>query len=114
MTLRALTTEEGGRRGPIASGYRPDCWFGEYRDGQRLLHGLVFHVREGADAYEDDGTLWVPLGGSCVADAVVRYPSYLRPLVSVGMPFDVHEGHTVTARGVVDEIFDPGPEHDFA
>jgi len=78
VTLRVLTTDEGGRRGPIASGHRPDCWFGEYREGQRVLHGLVFHLREGGDTYEDEGTLWVPLGSDDLDRLLATTPTPAR------------------------------------
>lgn len=85
---------------------------GPRSSSERPLYGLVLHFRDGGDAYEDDAWLWVAPGGFCVADAIVRHPSYLRPVVRVGSTFDVHEGQRITARGVVQEIFGPGPEQD--
>ena len=112
-SFRVHTREEGGRVGPVASSYRPDCWFGRLtEDGERELNGCVFHLRPGGDTFERDGSLWVPPGGHCVADVVVRYPSYVRDLLRVGGRFDVQEGLRVVGSGEVLSIFDPGPEHD--
>lgn len=107
------TTEDGGRQRAVASDYRPDCWFGGYSPGgERRLSGCHLFIRPGADAFEQDGTLWVPPGGRCVADVLVRYPSYVRDLVRVGGSFDVQEGHRVVASGEIVSIVDPGPEYD--
>lgn len=110
--VRFLSTEEGGRISPVASGYRPDCWFGLTEDGERLLHGCHLHFRAGADAYEDKGTLWVRPGESCKADVLVRYPSSLRGVAVIGGSFEVHEGRRVVGRGEVEAIHDPGPGSD--
>ena len=110
-SLCLRTTDEGGRQTPVASNYRPDCWFGASSgQGERYLTGCLLFIRPGADAFERDGTLWVPPGGRRVADVLARYPSYVRDLAHVGGSFDVHEGHRVVASGEILSIFDPGPE----
>jgi elongation factor Tu len=38
-TIRLLTTEEGGKRRPITTGYRPNWSFGTREDGELLLYG---------------------------------------------------------------------------
>jgi hypothetical protein len=111
--LRFRASEDEGRTGPVASGYRPNCWFGMLRHGERVYNDCVLHFRPGGDAYRGpDDLLWVPPGGQCVADVSPLYASYVRPLVHVGSTFTVCEGHRVVADAEVREIFDPGPELD--
>ncbi|RKQ90206.1 hypothetical protein C8N24_0005 [Solirubrobacter pauli] len=96
----------------MASGYQPDCWFGgEAEPGPRHLTGCLVFIRPGEDVFEYDNTLWVPPGGQCIADVLIRYPLYVRQLVRVGGVFDVHEGHRVVAAGKILSISDPGPGH---
>lgn len=113
VNLRFLATDQGGRKGPAASGYRPPCWFGSRDDnGEKIYSDAVLYFHEGRDAYRgDDGRLWVPPRGSCRADALVLYPQYVRPLAATGSPFEVWEGKTV-GTGKVEEVVDPGPERD--
>ena len=110
--LNFLTTDRGGRKTPVASDYRTPCWFGlRAEDGEAIYNDVFWYFRAGHDATTRDGTLWVPPGGSCIADGLVAYPAYLRPVVRVGSTFDVWEGRTV-ATGAVEEVFDPGLETD--
>lgn len=112
-SLYLRTPDGGGRSTPVASDYRPDCWFGRVSArGGRYLTGCHVFLRPGADVFEDDGTLWVPPGGRCTADVLARYPAYVRDLARVGGVFDVHEGSRVVASGAITSISDPGPEHD--
>jgi hypothetical protein len=112
VTMEFIAADAGGRKGPIASDYRPNCWFGEHHDGIRLSHDVFFYFREGADAFEDRGTLWVPPGGLCHADGFPTHASYIRPIATRGLRFDVCEGNHVVATATIDDIFDPGPEYD--
>jgi hypothetical protein len=114
VSMQLVTTEDGGRKTPIASDYRPNCWFGEDRDGRRLYHDVFFYFLEGGDAVEDRGTLWVAPGGWARADAFPLYASYVRPIVTRGMEFEVCEAARVVARATVEDIIDPGPEYDIA
>ncbi len=114
VSVDFFRTEEGGRKTPVTSDYRPNCWFGERRDGQRLYHDFRLYFRPGDGAFEDKDKLWVSPGGSCHAVAFPFHPSYVRPLAYAGMTFDISEGHRVVARATVDDIFDPGPEYDDA
>ena len=95
--IRYLTTEEGGRRGPVGDGYR----------GQ-------FHYENDMDA--NDGFQcfpdlrpgeFVPLG--CTVRAWVLFPDdrwreYHSKKVSVGMRFDIREGSKLVGQGVVTRI----------
>jgi translation elongation factor EF-Tu-like GTPase len=87
-----VRTEDGGRKSPISSGYRPNCWFGvvggagkEYNDCE-----VLFEDRPNIPPGED-------------ADVWLRpyHPELVRPLVTVGEQFDICEGLRVVARGVV-------------
>lgn len=109
--LYVLTTDEGGRRGPITSDYRPNCWFGLMQDGQRLYSDCVVTILDG-ETFERDGDLWVNPGGRCRGSLRVVFPRYVREVLSIGQTFDVCEGHRVVARGTVLAVFDPGPESD--
>jgi hypothetical protein len=112
-TLRFREAEDGGRKGPVASGYRPNCWFGLLRDGEHVYNDCVLHFRPGGDAYQGpEDLLWVPPGGRCVADVSPLYASYVRRLVHVGSTFAVCEGGRVVADAEVRDVFDPGPELD--
>jgi len=112
VSMHFISTEQGGRKGAVASDYRPICWFGEYRDGSRPYHDVFFYFLEGSAAFEDRGTLWVPPGGSCRADGFPLHRRYLRPSVSRGVSFEVCEGNRVVANATIENIIDPGPEHD--
>jgi hypothetical protein len=105
--MQFISTEQGGRQGPVASDHRPNCWFGEYRDGARLYNDVFFYFLKGRDACEHRGTLWVSPGGSCRADAFPVCASHLRTIASRGMTFDVCEGNRVVANATIEEIVDP-------
>lgn len=106
--LRFRSTAAGGRNGPVASDYRPNCWFGRRMGDEPVYNDCVVYLRRGGDAYEGpDGGLWVPPGGRCVADLSPLYPSYVRPFVRVGSRFTVCEGHRVVAEGEVRDNLRP-------
>jgi hypothetical protein len=113
--VRFRATEDGGRKSPVASGYRPHCWFGLQSDGARLYSDCILHFRPGGDAYTGpEGRLWVPPGGACVADVSPLHAGSVRPFVHAGSRFEVCEGHRVVADAEVRAVFDPGCEHDLA
>jgi translation elongation factor EF-Tu-like GTPase len=89
--LRLLTTGEGGRRGPIASDYRPDWNIGNRHEGQPELNGgrVFLEDRE-----------WLQPG----EEAVVR----IEPLVSdrwrhvtPGLQMAMHEGSRICGVATV-------------
>jgi len=41
--IELLSPEAGGRRSPIASGYRCNCWIGKSVDGQRVYNDATFY-----------------------------------------------------------------------
>ncbi|HET9449632.1 MAG TPA: hypothetical protein VFO83_02055 [Aggregicoccus sp.] len=89
--LRLLTTEEGGRKGPIASDYRPDWNIGNRHEGRLELNGgrVFLEDRE-----------WLHPG----EESVVR----VEPLVSdrwmhvtPGMQMAMHEGSHICGVATV-------------
>jgi translation elongation factor EF-Tu-like GTPase len=109
--LRLLRTDEGGRRGAVASGYRPNCWFGLMLDGDRLYNDCLVTLIDG-ETFEHDGDVWVNPGDRCRAMLHPAFPQYVRDVISIGFEFEVCEGRSVVAHGTVLSVFDPGPEHD--
>jgi elongation factor Tu len=86
-----LTTEEGGRRGPAYSGYRPQFHY-DGHDWDAIQHyGDVEAVEPG--------------------QTVIAYLSFLSPKEHVGKlypgkEFLIREGHRVVARGCITKILD--------
>ncbi len=39
-----LPSERGGRRAPISSGYRCNCWIGSIEDGERRYNDATFYL----------------------------------------------------------------------
>lgn len=107
--IELLATDEGGRSRPVTSDYRPNCWFGQLVDGERLYTDVRFFFDEGGEA-DSDGSLWIPPGGSAKARAFPLFPERVRPIVSVGMTFDMCEGPKIIGCGTIDAIVDYGSE----
>lgn len=90
--LELFAQDQGGRRTPIRSGYRPALWFGDTdQAGELQLHSCVvyFHGRD-----------TVGPGESVDADlAPVAFETW--PTVAAGACFDVFEGTRPVGRGRV-------------
>jgi hypothetical protein len=88
--LKLLPRDQGGRKGPIRTGYRPALWFGDTAPtGELELHSCVVHLR-GRDAAEP--------GDSIEADlAPIAIETW--PAVATGTRFDVFEGTRPVGRG---------------
>jgi translation elongation factor EF-Tu-like GTPase len=87
-----LASEEGGRRTPALSGYRPQF----YCDGQDFVVVMdFFGVAEP-----------VYPGQSATAYLSFTYPEYLVKVLYPGKDFLIREGHQVVARGRVTKILD--------
>jgi len=91
-TIRFLTTEEGGRRSPTYSGYRPQFYY----DG----------IDCDAEHEYPDAEIVNP------GDTVRTHLRFLRPEVHVGkmyvgMPFKIREGSRTVGEGTVTSIVDP-------
>ena len=90
-TIRFLTTEEGGRRSPMYSGYRP----------QFSYDGFDWDAE-----HEYPDTEVVNPG-----DTVRTYLRFFRPeahfgKMYVGMPFKIREGSRTYGEGIVNAIID--------
>jgi hypothetical protein len=46
VDLDLLPPEQGGRKSPIASGYRCNCWIGKFEDGERSYNDATFFLLE--------------------------------------------------------------------
>lgn len=44
--VELLASDQGGRRSPIASGYRCNCWLGKVDHGQRVYNDATFHIMD--------------------------------------------------------------------
>lgn len=97
-TIRYLTTEEGGRQGPVASGYR----------GQFHYENDLEQAWDGFQYFPDfqEGQ-FVPLGNTVQATVVFRqemWDAYHSKRVQVGMPFEIREGRKLVGRGTVTSL----------
>jgi hypothetical protein len=103
VRFRLLTTEEGGRRGPIADGYRA-CWdIGNRTDGgERMFNDAPLLI--------EDGDEWIAPGSGGVARIHPLVPEFwadVRPGLEVAM----YEGSRVVGRGQVLEVVGPTVEN---
>ena len=87
-----LATEEGGKKQPVFSGYRPQF----YVDGKDFVV-----VHEFFDVVEP-----IYPGQTAKAYLSFTYPEYLLKVLHVGKEFLIREGQRVVARGVVKRILD--------
>jgi translation elongation factor EF-Tu-like GTPase len=83
--LTFLTTEEGGRTQPAASGYFPTIFY----DGRNWMARFTFLTDSG----------WAQLGETVVASVWLFSPEQQRVSLQPGMTFEVREGSQTVARG---------------
>ena len=88
----ALATEDGGRRSPMFSGYRPNHDFG--------LAGMLNDA-----THEYDGGQLAP-GETGKAFLTLHAPEYQKGRLYEGMDFTVQEGSRVVGRGKIVEVLD--------
>lgn len=89
--LRLLRTEDGGRRGPIVSGYRCGCLIGNLHHGQPMQNDAMFELLDAAQ---------VAPGGAARARVTPFFPEFwtrLRP----GDAFSLCEGKRVVGAATV-------------
>lgn len=86
-----LTHQEGGRRGPVFSGYRPQFFY----NGHDWDAVYTFPEREE-----------VPLGVTTTAYLTFLSPEMHIGRVYVGMRFEAREGQRVVGRGIITKIID--------
>ena len=90
--LYFLKSEEGGRRGPVVSGYRPTFDFGLEHKGQKMYNDAILYF-VGVDC--------VHPGETCEARVVPLHPELLGDALRPNRAFDVTEGTRVVARGEI-------------
>jgi len=84
-----LRPEEGGRKTPIFTGYRPTVYFGD-----RQMDGLiVFHCEEKP-----------ALRGEYTVTLSLTHPEYLGDTLHKDATFDCREGARIVVRGKVLEV----------
>ena len=92
--LQYKTTEQGGRKTPAFSGYRPGVKFAfseMQTSGQQIFIG------------KDR----VYPGDKVTAEIAILATAYFAGLLELGMPFDFREGSTIMGTGVILEILNP-------
>lgn len=93
--IRYLTTEEGGRKNGVLSGYRGQFYYdGDNYDGFQFFPD------------QSEGEM-VELG--ITVNALVRFPQsrwdqFHSKRIFVGMEFEIHEGAKVVGRGTVKRV----------
>jgi translation elongation factor EF-Tu-like GTPase len=90
-----LTTEQGGRVGPVKSGYRPSHNFG-------LPNGEINDA-----AHENIGQEWVPMGTTVDALLQLLNPERQAARFYPGFEFTVQEAMKVVGHGRIIEILNP-------
>ncbi len=92
-----LKPEEGGRRTPIFTGYRPSLYFGlRGSDGGRLYNDCVITL-EGRDQ--------VLPGTKCYARITPFRPELLQDVLKPNVTFEMTEGARIVVRGTIVEVF---------
>jgi translation elongation factor EF-Tu-like GTPase len=84
--LYLLRPEEGGRKTPIFTGYRPAVYFGD-----RQTDGLIVFDREEKPV----------LGGEYTVTIALAHPEYLGDALQKDAIFDCREGPKIIGRGKV-------------
>jgi elongation factor Tu len=92
--IRLLGTEEGGRRTPVLSGYRPMLNF-EPSQSNRFNDGILTLVA--CDMLDP--------GEFCDADIELLCPELVPVELKPGVPFNMNEGSIVVATGEVLEVY---------
>lgn len=87
-----LRSEEGGRKTPISTGYRPAVYF-----GNRQTDGMIQFSDQEKPV----------LGGEYTATIVLTHPEYLEDMLKKGAVFTFKEGSEIVAQGSVIEVKAP-------
>ncbi len=92
-----LTPEEGGRKGPIFSGYRPPFDFGlRSQSGEKIYNDCIVTLEDRDQVFPgEESTIRIrPL-----------HPELLQGVLRVGLHFSVTEGpRRVVGRGIITEL----------
>jgi len=89
--LKYLTTEEGGRRAPANSGYRPHV---KFPFSKMMTSGEQTFI--GKDS--------VKPGETVKAEIMILSPQFFENMLEIGMQFEVGEGNRIVATGKLIEI----------
>ena len=92
--LQYRTTEEGGRKTPVFTGYRPQVKFA-FSEMQT----------SGIQTFIDKETVYP--GDKVIAEIIVLSTSFFEGSVEVGTSFEFREGSRVIGNGVIIEIRNP-------
>ena len=84
-----LRTEEGGRKTPLFTGYRPAVYF-----GNRQADGLIVFNCKDTPA----------LGGEYTVTIALAHPEYLGDALRKDATFDCREGPKIIGRGKVLDV----------
>ena len=84
--LYLLRPEEGGRKTPVFTGYRPAVYFGD-----RQTDGLIVFDPEEKPV----------LGGEYTVTIALAHPEYLGDVLQKDATFDCREGPKIIGRGKV-------------
>ena len=95
-TVRYLTTQEGGRRGPVGNGYR----------GQFHYQEDPHNPRDGFQYFPEDALEQgvIPLGKTVQAFIMFpkdRWDAFHSQRIRVGTPFQIQEGLRIVGRGQI-------------
>ena len=93
-TITYLKTEEGGRKGYAASGYRPHVKF----DGRK-------EMTSGEQLFVDKDKVFP--GDTATAEIRILSPHFFENYLFVGQHFEIGEGSKVVGHGKVLEIINP-------
>jgi len=89
--LYVLSAEQGGRRSPIATGYRAGCWIDPIDPSIGGNDGIVT---------VEDGTLIAP-GEEGIAHIYFLFPELVQDKPKPGTTFEIREGFRLVARATV-------------
>jgi translation elongation factor EF-Tu-like GTPase len=90
-TLTYLTPEEGGRKTPAKSGYRPQFGIHDYS-----------YQSSGEQVFTDRDK--VSPGETIKAEITLLSPNLFEKKLSVGLAIEIKEGSKLTARGTIESI----------
>lgn len=90
--IQLLTTDEGGRHGPILSGYRPTFYFE--------------HLNTDGAVYLVDRNRVLP-GDEFDAQVILLHPEHVGDALKPGARFEIKEGLHKVAEGEVLSVFLP-------
>lgn len=90
--VTALATEDGGRKSPMLSGYRPNHDFGL----EGMLNDATHQYEKGQLAPGETGKALLTL----------HVPEYQRGRLHEGMEFTVQEGSRIVGRGKIVKVLD--------